>query len=150
MVRALWWQVVIREYDACGSTSHHHMNQSLRSGGSLDSDLTQGSNPCILVSTRRCQQAPDGNASLSALQLPQNLIVLSLDLLGSRCPLYGSSSYGRRLSQYSIPSENILHIRSLRIINIQGLNLLNIRDQDERRLNTIMCESQRLNSGHLY
>ena len=47
--------------------THHHMNQPLRGGGSLDSDLAQSSNQSITMSARGCQQAPDGNTSLSAL-----------------------------------------------------------------------------------
>ncbi|WJZ83047.1 hypothetical protein VitviT2T_002760 [Vitis vinifera] len=61
------WQVIIEEYNACGSAGRHHMNQSLRRSGSIDSDLVQGSNQSITVSAQGCQQALDGNTSLGAL-----------------------------------------------------------------------------------
>ena len=80
-------QVIIRKYYACVSANHHHMDQPFLSDGSLDSDLAQGLNQWISVSAQRCQQAPNRNVSLCALQLPQNLVVLSHDLMGSRCPL---------------------------------------------------------------
>ena len=35
--------------------------------GSLDFDLAQGSNQCVLVSVGRCQQAPNRNTRLGAL-----------------------------------------------------------------------------------
>ena len=43
------------------------MNQTLRSGSSLDSDLAKGSNQSIMVSARGWKQAPYGNMSLNAL-----------------------------------------------------------------------------------
>ena len=59
--------VIIREYYASGSANRHHVNQSLQGGGSLNSGLAQGSNQCVSVSIRRCQQALNRNTSLSTL-----------------------------------------------------------------------------------
>ena len=67
MVQTLQWQVVIKEYYASDSANRHHMDQPLRSGGSIDSDLAQGSNQCVSMSDGRFQQAPNRNTSLSAL-----------------------------------------------------------------------------------
>ena len=59
------------------------MDQSLEGGGSLDPDLTQSPNQSITVSAQGGQQAPNGNTSLSALQLSQDLVVLGSVLFGS-------------------------------------------------------------------
>ena len=67
MVQTLQWQVVIKEYYANGSANRHHMDQSLRSGGSIDSDLAQDSNQCVSISDGKFQQALNRNTSLSAL-----------------------------------------------------------------------------------
>ena len=67
MVQTIGWQVIIREYYASGYANYHHMNQTLWGGGSLDSDLAQGSNQCVFVSARRCHQARNRNTSLGAL-----------------------------------------------------------------------------------
>ena len=53
-----------QKYYASGSTNVYHVNQSLQGGGSLDSDLAQGSNQCVSMSVGRCQQAPNRNMSL--------------------------------------------------------------------------------------
>ena len=67
VIRALRWQVIIGEYNASGPADRHYMNQSLEEGGSLDFDLAQSLNQSIMVSAQGCQQAPDGNTSLSTL-----------------------------------------------------------------------------------
>ena len=59
------------------------MDQSLGEGGSLDPDLAQSPNQSITVSARGGQQAPNGNTSLSAPQLSQDLVILGSDLFES-------------------------------------------------------------------
>ena len=71
-------------------------------------------------------QAPDGNASLSALQLPQNLVFLSHDVLLGGRPLQGSSGCEGLLSYHSTLADNILYVRGVNIVNIWSLNLIDI------------------------
>ena len=126
MVWTIRWQVIIREYYVSSSANRHHVNQSLRGSGSINSDLAQGLNQCVSVSVRRCQQAPNRNTSLGALLLPQNLIILPSDLFMSGHPLQGSNGCGELLSYHPTPANNILYIGSVNIINIWNLNLINI------------------------
>ena len=51
--------------------------------------LTQHLDQCLLMRCRWCQKTPNGDMSLSALELPQNLIVLS-----SECSLVTSFTKG--------------------------------------------------------